>query len=386
MVYNMAAAGSGTTAVVTGVYIYNGTNWVHSAMNAPVITTQPAKFTFKRLKDDDGDPNGPAVAGTALTVAAANATSYQWYRVSNNNYTADVSLGTTNGANTASYTFTPAGTGKANWGLSKFYCIISNNSGSVKSEIAEVAYGCGAKTNDNRWLRFMCHNLGAAPVTGAQALDAVTVGYTGTGVDADTLSTDAKGWWFQWGRQADGHQWRNTNTTSNPTYDGPIDLGSTTYTIPSGHAAYGKFIINTDRATAYDWLYPQFDQLWRNWNDNRFPCPSGWRVPSSSEWGTIYRGSGHYGTPGDAVPNVWAWSDAPRGYKIQPDGSTVTLFLPAAGLRGDVTVGLVGTYGNYWSSTVAAGGAYYVGFYSSGVTPEASDARGHGRSVRCLAE
>jgi uncharacterized protein (TIGR02145 family) len=387
MVYNTTASGNGTTAVVPGVYIYNGTNWVHSAMHVPVITTQPAKFTFSRLLDPDGDPNGPAATGTTLTVAAANATAYQWYRVSNNNYTADMAIDDKpNGSDQASYTFTPAGTGKANWGLTQFYCIVSNNSGSVKSEIAEVAYGCGAKTNDNRWIRFMCHNLGAATVTDAQALDEVTVGYTGTRVDADTLSSDAKGWWFQWGRQADGHQWRNTRAATNPTFAGPIDLG-TDVTIPSANAAYGKFITNSARATAYDWLYPQYDYLWRNWNDSRFPCPSGWRVPSSAEWGTIYRGGGQYGTPTEATSNVWAWSDNPRGYKIQPNGSTTTLFLPAAGWRNNTgIVDSVGSYGNYWSSTTAASGAYHLIFSSTRVSPELSSNHAHGFSVRCLAE
>jgi uncharacterized protein (TIGR02145 family) len=322
-------------------------------------------------------------------VTAANAISYQWYRVSNNNYTADVSLGTTNGANTATYTFTPAGTGKTNWGLSKFYCIVTNNSGSVKSEIAEVAYGCGAKTNDNRWLRFMCHNLGATPVTGAQALDAVKVSYGTTAADTTSSKNtdvpanndDAKGWWFQWGRNADGHQWRSSASVA-----GPVDLGTGT-AVPSGNAAYGKFITNSDRAKAYDWLYPQYDYLWRNWNDGRFPCPSGWRVPSSAEWGTIYRGGGQYGTPDEATSNVWAWSDSPRGYKIQPNGSTTTLFLPAAGFRyNNETVSNVGTGGTYWSSTTASSGAYYLDFYSIRVSPEASHNRAYGRSVRCLAE
>jgi hypothetical protein len=63
------------------------------------------------------------------------------------------------------------------------------------------------------------------------------------------------------------------------------------------------------------------------------------------------------------------------------------IFLPAAGLRNNNgTINYVGSGGYYWSSTAAASGAYYVDFGSPKVSPEASDNRVNGRSVRCLAE
>jgi hypothetical protein len=66
-----------------GTYVWT-TQWmkVSTGANAPVIITQPAKFSFKRLRDTDGDPNGPAAlaAATTLTIVASNATNYTWYR------------------------------------------------------------------------------------------------------------------------------------------------------------------------------------------------------------------------------------------------------------------------------------------------------------------
>jgi hypothetical protein len=62
-------------------------------------------------------------------------------------------------------------------------------------------------------------------------------------------------------------------------------------------------------------------------------------------------------------------------------------FLPAAGNRNNNgTVNNVGTNGNYWSSTTASSAAYNLNFNSSRVSPEISNVRGNGFSVRCLAE
>jgi uncharacterized protein (TIGR02145 family) len=287
---------------------------------------------------------------------------YQWYKKATNRNAADTKLSAT------SNTYTPVVTA---WGMNSYYCVVSNAYGSVTSNVADVAIGCGAKTSDNTWLKFMCHNVGALPVGIGQSLDAITF-------TTDTLSsTNAKGWLYQWGRVTDGHQWRGSTLKA-----GPIALTDDA-SIPAGNDYYGKFI--TIGATPYDWRTPQRDYLWRNWPDGRFPCPSGWRIPSSSEWGSIYRDGGSYGTPAAATVNTWYWEN--MGYGIRPDGSTTTLFLPAAGYR--INTGAfynVGTYGRYWSSTSGSTGAFLLNFSSSRVSPEILLDRVSGFSVRCLAE
>jgi uncharacterized protein (TIGR02145 family) len=374
-VYNTKTTGD----VTPGAYYNDGSKWIRIAVDAaPVITVQPASFTFSRLKDTNGDPNAPAFTAPKLTVTAANATSYQWYKKSVNINAPDTLL-TGNGADTDTYIFPTPAVGVANWGLYQFYCVVSNAYGSVKSDLAEIAVGCGAKTSDGIWLKFMCHNLGASPVDASESLDEITFDTNSTVAGGDTISSDAKGWLFQWGRVADGYQWRSSATVA-----GPVELPANDNPIPQG-TAYGKFI--TASTTPYDWRTPQRDFLWRNWPDGRFPCPSEWRIPSSSEWGSIYRDGGSYGPPGAATANTWTWTTTGKGYQIKPDGSTTTLFLPAAGRRnGTGAFVTVGASGYYWSNTSGSAGVFYLNFLSGVVSPEILDNRVHGFSVRCLAE
>jgi uncharacterized protein (TIGR02145 family) len=233
----------------------------------------------------------------------------------------------------------------------------------------------------------MCHNLGAAPVTATQTLDEIKFEYSGTGTGKDTLSSDAKGWWFQWGRLADGHQWRDNSAAH--TIAGPDTVVD--YFGSASAKRAGKFITTSDIYSAYDWHYPPCNFLWRNWNDGRFPCPSGWRIPSSDEWGSIYREGGSYGTTAQATVNKWPWKSGTtatgQGILIQPDGTTTTLFLPATGGRGwlDDVPG-VGTAGAYWSSTSASSEANYLYFAESMVSPSVQFPRSYGMNVRCLSE
>jgi uncharacterized protein (TIGR02145 family) len=371
IVYNTATADD----VIPGTYYNDGSKWIHlesgASTAAPIIITQPKSFNWSRMKNTYGDPNSTVTtfSPTLTVTASGEGLSYKWYKKATNRNAADTQIET---ATTNSYTPTLSA-----WGMDSYYCVVSNAYGSVTSNIADVAAGCGAKAADGGWLKFMCHNLGASPVGANQSLDAITFG-SGT-TATDSTSNDAKGWLFQWGRAADGHQWRGRTAYSNV---GAIALTNASQ-IASTHAAYGLFIKVT--ANPYDWRTPQHDILWRNWSDGRFPCPSGWKVPSSSDWGTLFRSGVISGAPSQATANTWYWDN---GYAIRPDGVTTTLFLPAAGHRLDssAALGNTGSYGSYWSSTSASGEAFALGFGSSRVSPEASDFRAHGFSVRCVAE
>jgi len=165
-----------------------------------------------------------------------------------------------------------------------------------------------------------------------------------------TSSTDAAAYGdlYQWGRAADGHQLRTSGTTSTlSTSDTP------------GH---GNFI--TVINSPYDWRNPQKNNLWQGVSGINNPCPSGYRLPTEVEW--------------DIERMSWSSNDA-AGAFASP------LKLPMAGIRifSDGTLGFVGSYGYYWSSTVDGTKARYLYFYSS-IAFMNSFHRANGYSVRCI--
>ena len=157
-----------------------------------------------------------------------------------------------------------------------------------------------------------------------------------------TSSTDtlSYGSLYQWGRRSDGHQCRNSSTTATlSSVDQP---------------AHGSFI------TGGDWRSPQNTNLWQGVNGVNNPCPSGYRLPTETEWNT----------------ELASWS---------PSNSTGALAsplkLPLAGYRASNNNGLLdllGTGGVYWSSTVAR----RLLFHSNASMGDDNGAEG--MSVRCI--
>lgn len=94
-----------------------------------------------------------------------------------------------------------------------------------------------------------------------------------TRVATSSTDSEAYGDLFQWGRFADGHQKRTSDTTS---------VNATTEVPNLGNTWDGKFILET--VSPLDWLTPQDDNLWQGVNGINNPCPSGYRVPTQSEW------------------------------------------------------------------------------------------------------
>jgi len=131
---------------------------------------------------------------------------------------------------------------------------------------------------------------------------------------------------------------------------------------------------------------------------------TGWFTLSSAEWTYLFNtrtfnngtGSGKSYSLGQKVNDV-------LGVVLYPDnytGAAYTtaqsanwssfesagcVFLPAAGSRNGTSVGVVGSYGNYWSSTAnGTDGAYRVFFHSGYVTPALDGGRYIGFSVRLV--
>ena len=155
---------------------------------------------------------------------------------------------------------------------------------------------------------------------------------------------------YQWGRRADGHQIRNSATTST--------LSSTD--VPGN----GNFIFTT--ASPYDWRSGQNSNLWKGVNGTNNPCPVGYRLPTDAEW--------------NAERSSWDIS-----YRTSAGAFASPLKLPSAGVRSFSNGGLgnAGATGNYWSSTVAnsTSGHFYFTTSTSYIN---SNNRAFGFSVRCI--
>lgn len=87
-----------------------------------------------------------------------------------------------------------------------------------------------------------------------------------------TSSTDALAYGdlYQWGRRADGHQCRNSGTTTT--------LSAT------DQPNHGNFIINPEMRNTAAWRSPHNPNLWQGTNGVNNPCPAGYRIPTSPEW------------------------------------------------------------------------------------------------------
>jgi len=165
-----------------------------------------------------------------------------------------------------------------------------------------------------------------------------------------TSSTDAAAYGdlYQWGRKADGHQIRNSGTTSD-----------TSDTDDPGH---GSFIVSS--SMPFDWRVPQNDILWQGVSGANNPCPPGFRLPTYTEF--------------DAERASWSSQDSAGAF-----ASPLKLIL--AGNRSSYpgAVNNAGTFGVYWSSTVNGIGVGSLFFYSDDAYMS-NFTRASGHSVRCV--
>jgi len=165
-----------------------------------------------------------------------------------------------------------------------------------------------------------------------------------------TSSTDvlSYGDLFQWGRGADGHEKRNSSTTST--------LSN------SDNPGHGNFILAP--VFPNDWRSPQNSNLWQGVNGINNPCPQGYRIPTTIEW--------------EAERQSWPSIDAEGAFNSQ-------LKLTIAGTRrwSDGSLNEVGSQGLYWTSNRE--NQYYqylyISEYYANVNPYTA---AMGLSVRCI--
>jgi hypothetical protein len=166
-----------------------------------------------------------------------------------------------------------------------------------------------------------------------------------------TSSTDAASYGdlYQWGRGTDGHQ---------------ISTSPTIATLSAvDQPAHGSLILAPN--IPFDWRSPQNTNLWQGVSGVNNPCPSGYRLPTDTEF--------------EAERASWGTNNAAGAF-----GSP--LKLPMSGNRSgkNGSLGSVGTRGTYWSSTLAFGIiSGYLDFSSSNARVNEAG-RAYGFSVRCL--
>jgi uncharacterized protein (TIGR02145 family) len=239
------------------------------------------------------------------------------------------------------------------WLLAQFTYATNSSGGTANFQFRNIAAIPDRNIADANHVMFYLPVLGADGKTwlnnnlGANYANTTNGAFNPAAQASSSTDANAYGSLFQWGRGADGHEFRNSGTTA-----GPIATPWTS----------SNFI--TNNTTPFDWRTPQDDNLWQGVSGTNNPCPIGYRVPTDTEL--------------DNQRLTWSVNTS-SGAIASP------LKLPMAGFRylSNGSLFNVGTNGYYWSNSVSSTNARLLYFTSSNAFMNTNN-RALGFSVRCL--
>ncbi|MYY43883.1 FISUMP domain-containing protein [Elizabethkingia anophelis] len=283
-----------------------------------------------------GTPAGNPI--TFLTGAATNKSS--------TNFINNDTQGNSTGNFSATVNLTTGSSSTIN--LTNAFKITPETQSTLNINLKKCGAYIGPNTNPANFKEFACQNLGAT-----------------AGIDPFSPVAGNHGLKVQWGRNITG-----TN-------------GQYYYTQASDQSNSGS-ISGWSQTNAADnaWNSGTEANPVKTVND---PCPSGYRVPTRTEWQAVIDNNTN-------IERVGSWADSSTNYTTalyikSPINNNRTLMLPAAGYRyyTDGTLSYRGNSGRYWSSSVTSSNAYNLHFDSSSVYVN-NYRRTNGMSVRCIAE
>ena len=326
-----------TVIVMIAVVIIAACKKEKTPVTAPVVTTA----ALTNITTSGATAGGTIVSNGDASIMASGVV---WSKKNNTPTLADSVVNST--VSTGDFTVN-----LANLEFGKSYYVrayATNSAGTGYGDVVMLT-----TVNDTTKVRFsyngrvVTYGIIISPKTGRKWMDR-NLGASRVAVAID--DTAAYGHYFQWGRPADGHQIRTSNTT--------------TTLATSDTTGNGNFITVTD--PPLDWRSDNNDNRWQT--NPQGPCPTGWHVPTQSDW------NAESGTGG-----------------ITDNTTAMTyLKLPGGGSRqyADGTFSAtVGNTGSYWSSTVDPGNriyAFYLNFTSSNAGATSSGARATGYCLRCI--
>jgi uncharacterized protein (TIGR02145 family) len=296
---------------------------VHNGILTESITASGVNSVISYTGGNGSAHNGQTVNSTGITGLTATLN--------------PGSFATGNGTLSYAITGTPSAAGIANFAISigGQSCTLTRTvasmwpTGTVHCNSSTQIISVTNPTTNKTW---MDRNLGA------------------TQVATNSADANAFGDLYQWGRSGDGHQCRNSGSTS--TLSSTDTPGNSNFIIPP--------FPNTNN---YDWRLNQNPNLWQGINGINNPCPSGYRLPTSAELA--------------AERNSWTSNN-----QLGAFGSP--LKFTASGLRwsSDGSISDEGLNGYYWSSTIDTTNSQSLTISNNSMIY--TTFRAEGCSVRCI--